>query len=56
MGPNGGGVTMDSGVTTVSGINADNLNTERPTLVFFLGPTKPLQSDGLASPHRRLQC
>ncbi len=27
------------------------MNTKRPTLAFFLVPTKPLQSYGQASPH-----
>jgi hypothetical protein len=27
------------------------LNTKRPTIVFFLGPTKPLPSHDQASPH-----
>jgi hypothetical protein len=29
------------------------LNTKRPTIVFFLGLTKPLPSCDYASPHRR---
>ncbi len=30
------------------------MNTKRPTIVFFLGLTKPLPSYGSASPHRRV--
>jgi hypothetical protein len=34
-------------------LNQRGLNAKRPTIVFFLGPTKPLQSYGQASQHRR---
>jgi hypothetical protein len=43
-----------SSIGPPSGIRVSReLNTERPTLVFFLAPTKPLQSYREASPHRR---
>ncbi len=33
--------------------NQRGLNTKRPTVVFFLGPTKPLRSYCKANPHPR---
>jgi hypothetical protein len=43
----------DKGVLTKLRVEQRGQNTERPTLVFFLGVTKSLQSYGKASPHPR---